>query len=195
MEAVGQMDHPNVVRAADAGQKNGVFYLIMEYLDGARTCPASSPRAGRLEPADACELTRQAAVGLEYIHQTLVHRDIKPSNLILTTSGLVKILDLGLARLHEAGSGGECTPTGSALGTYDYMAPEQASGSSRVDGRADVYSLGCTLFKLLTGQAPFTGPEHDGAARKLFAHGQHAADGRRRSSGRSPRRCGRCCCG
>ncbi len=135
-----------------------------------RTCPDSWRSRGPLPAADACELARQAAVGLDYIHQTLVHRDVKPSNLILTPSGVVKILDLGLARLHEVGDW-EGTPTGFALGTYDYQAPEQALASSRVDGRADVYSLGCTLFKLLTGRPPFPGPEFDSAARKLQAHG------------------------
>jgi eukaryotic-like serine/threonine-protein kinase len=169
MEAVGQMDHPNIVRASDAGKNNGVFYLVMEYLEGSdlsRLVTAHGP----LSMADACELSRQAAVGLEYIHRTLVHRDIKPSNLILTMSGVLKILDLGLARLHEVGAGAEFTPTGSAVGTYDYLAPEQAVASSHIDGRADIYSLGCTLFKLLTGRPPFPGPDYDSAPQKLYAH-------------------------
>jgi hypothetical protein len=169
MESVGQMDHPNVVRATDAGQKNGIFYLVMEYLTGANLSRLVAQR-GPLGPADACELARQAALGLDYAHRTLVHRDVKPSNLMLTPAGLVKVLDLGLARLHEADVG-ERTPEGFALGTYDYVAPEQAVGSGRIDGRADVYGLGCTLFKLLTGRAPFEGPEYDTPARKLYAHG------------------------
>ena len=168
MEAVGQMDHPNIVRATDAGKNNGVFYLVMEYLDGSDLSRLVTVR-GPLSTADGCELTRQAAVGLDYIHRTLVHRDVKPSNLVLTTSGVLKILDLGLARLHEGGAG-EFTPTGSAVGTYDDSAPEQAVASSHVDGRADIYSLGCTLFKLLTGRPPFPGPDYDSAARKLYAH-------------------------
>ncbi len=171
MQAIGQMDHPNVVRATDGGEKNGLFFLVMEYLEGA-DLSRLVVRRGRLETADACELVRQAAVGLDYVHQTLVHRDVKPSNLILTPAGLVKILDLGLARLHEIDMADrERTPEGCALGTYDYMAPEQASGSGRVDGRTDEYSLGCTLFKLLTGHAPFAGPQYDNVARKLYAHG------------------------
>ncbi len=171
MEAVGQMDHPNVVRATDAGEKNGVFYLVMDYLEG-MDLGRLTARRGRLEVADACELARQAALGLDYIHRTLVHRDVKPSNLVLTPAGLVKILDLGVARLREArAAGGEQTPEGCAVGTYDYMAPEQAATGVPVDGRADVYGLGCTLFKLLTGRAPFSGPEFDSAAKKLFAHG------------------------
>jgi serine/threonine protein kinase len=171
MELVGQMDHPNVVRASDAGEKNGVFHLVMEYLTGSDLAQLVAAR-GRLGAADACELARQAAVGLEYIHQTLVHRDIKPSNLMLTTAGVVKILDLGLARVHLAGAGdGEHTPRGCVMGSYDYMAPEQAAATARVDGRADLYSLGCTLFKLLTGRAPFDSPEYDTATKKFFAHG------------------------
>jgi eukaryotic-like serine/threonine-protein kinase len=172
MEAIGQMDHPNVVRASDAGEKNGVLHLVMEYLIGLDLGRLVADR-GRLEVVDACELTRQAALGLDYIHQTLVHRDIKPSNLMLTSAGLVKILDLGLARLHDAEAGdGERTPEGCVMGSYDYLAPEQATASTQVDGRADQYSLGCTLFKLLTGRAPFSGPEYDTLAKKLFAHCQ-----------------------
>jgi hypothetical protein len=170
MQAVGQMDHPNVVRASDAGEKNGVCYLVMDYLTGADLSRLVTER-GRLGQPEACELCRQAALGLEYIHRTLVHRDIKPSNLLLTTDGLVKILDLGLARLGEVGVGDrERTPEGCVLGTYAYMAPEQATAGTAIDGRADIYSLGCTLFKLLTGRAPFSGPEYDNAAKQLYAH-------------------------
>jgi serine/threonine protein kinase len=169
MQAVGQMDHPNVVRATDAGQKDGLFYLVMEYLEGRDLSQIVDAR-GRLGTADACELVRQAALGLDYIHHTLVHRDIKPSNLLLTPAGQVKVLDLGLARLHEAEvAQDERTPQGRVLGTFDYIAPEQASGGG-VDGRADIYGLGCTLYKLLTGRAPFAGPEYESITRKLYAH-------------------------
>ena len=110
-------------------------------------------------------------MGLNYIHQTLVHRDIKPSNLMLTTTGLVKVLDLGLAR---PGFGqvldGELTPRGCAVGTFAYIAPEQATANVPVDGRADIYSLGCTLYKLLTNQTLFAGAEYDSPARQLHAH-------------------------
>ncbi len=170
MELVGQMDHPNVVRASDAGEKNGVFHLVMEYLTGSDLGRLLAER-GRLTAADACELTRQTAVGLDYIHRTLIHRDIKPSNLMLTSAGQIKILDLGLARFHEAKTGREeQTPHGYVMGTFDYMAPEQAVAGAPVDGRADVYSLGCTLFQLLTGRVPFHAPDHDTPAKKLFAH-------------------------
>ncbi len=170
MGAVGQMDHPNVVRAFDAGERNGVLYLVMEYLAGI-DLERLLARRGPLAPADACALARQAALGLDHLHQAIVHRDVKPSNLMLTPSGVVKILDLGLARLDEPDPGaGEQTPEGQAIGTYDYIAPEQALGARTIDGRADIYSLGCTLFKLLTGRAPFQGTEYASVPRKLFAH-------------------------
>ncbi len=170
MEVIGQMDHPNVVRATDAGEKNGVFYLVMEHLTGLDLGKLVAQQ-GALAVADACELTRQAALGLNYIHQTLVHRDIKPSNLMLTTTGLVKVLDLGLARpgVGQAPEG-ELTPRGCALGTFAYIAPEQATASSQIDGRADIYSLGCTLYKLLTNQTPFSGPEYNNPAQQIHAH-------------------------
>ncbi len=168
MEVIGQMDHPHVVRATDAGEKNGVFYLVMELLEGVDLATLVA-RHRRLEAADACELVRQAALGLHYIHQTLVHRDIKPSNLMMTTHGIVKILDLGLARC-GAPADREQTPDGCPVGTFAYMAPEQASGGKQIDGRADIYSLGCTLFKLITGSAPFSGPPYDSVAQQIFAH-------------------------
>jgi len=107
--------------------------------------------------AEACEIVRQAAVGLDYIHrQGLVHRDIKPSNLMLRADGTVKVLDLGLALLGER-QRDELSGCGRLMGTLDFMAPEQARDSHEVDPRADVYSLGCTLYLLLTGKAPYAG--------------------------------------
>jgi serine/threonine protein kinase len=170
MELIGQMDHPNVVRASDAGERNGVFFLVMEFLQGTDLSTLVA-RKGSLDLPQACELARQAALGLDYIHRTLVHRDIKPSNLLLTNAGVVKILDLGLACSSLGGGGDhENTPDGCAIGTFSYMAPEQADRAQPIDGRADVYSLGCTLFKLLTGKAPFSGPAYDSVAMQLYAH-------------------------
>jgi eukaryotic-like serine/threonine-protein kinase len=120
----------------------------------------------------ACEIVRQAAVGLDALHQAgIVHRNIKPSNLMLTADDTVKILDLGLARLHsESGPGSELTDTGQTMGTADYIAPEQVTNTRHVDIRADIYSLGCTLYKLLTGQAPFSGPGYSNVGAKLVPH-------------------------
>ncbi len=156
MEAIGRAEHPNIVRAYDAGEIDGHLYLAMELLDGVDLSIASR-RLGPLSVADACEIIRQAALGLEHANQQgLVHRDIKPSNLMLCRDGIVKVLDLGLALLRSELSNAEhVTHDGQVLGTLDYLAPEQAEDGHAVDIRADLYSLGCTLFRLLTGRAPF----------------------------------------
>lgn len=154
MLSIGRLNHPNIIRALNAGQERGVHYLVMEYGDGLdfRELVVQS---GRLNPGAACELVRQAAVGLQHIHEhNLVHRDIKPANLLLARDGSVKILDLGLARLDTRQMSRDLTQPGMAMGTVDYMAPEQWVDSSAVDIRADIYSLGCTLYFLLTGQPP-----------------------------------------
>lgn len=153
MEAVGKLDHPNIVRASDAGAVDGTHFLAMELVEGIDLGKLLSDH-GPLREADACEIIRQAAVALDHVHRHgLVHRDIKPSNLMLTRSGRIKLLDLGLARLvPEAADGQIALDTYKLIGTLDYMAPEQAAGPSSVDIRADLYSLGCVLSKLVTGQ-------------------------------------------
>lgn len=154
MLSVGSLNHPNIIRALNAGEERDVHYLVMEYVDGwdFRELVAQH---GRLAPGAACELIWQAAVGLQYIHEhDMVHRDIKPANLMLARDGTVKILDLGLARLETRHRSRELTQPGSPMGTVDYMAPEQWVDSSAVDIRADIYSLGCTLFFLLVGLPP-----------------------------------------
>ena len=157
-----------------------------EFLEGINLSELVRSGGGPLSVPDACEVIRQAAVGLEHAHQHgLVHRDVKPSNLMLTPDGTVKILDLGLARCQLDPSAneemappgelqetvvGEITATGQAVGTADYMAPEQVSNVRAVDIRADVYGLGCTLYTLLTGHAPFSGPEYQSTSAKMAAH-------------------------
>ena len=173
MEAVGKLDHPHIIRATDAGEADGRHFLVLEYVEGmdlGRVVNLCQP----LSIADACELCRQAALGLQYIYEHgLVHRDIKPSNLWLTTAGEVKILDLGLACLQASLDDEEMTGSPARIvGTADYMAPEQTHNPNQVDIRADLYSLGCTLYKLLTGKAPFTGPTYVSAVKKLLAHAQ-----------------------
>ncbi len=170
MEAVGRLDHPHIVRATDAGEQDDKHFLVMEYVEGIDLSDLVR-RHGPLSVADSCELIRQAAVGLEHAFQaSLVHRDIKPSNLMLTTDGSVKILDLGLALLPETGEAGrELTTTGQAMGTLDYMAPEQGGDSHEVDIRADIYALGATLYKLLTGEAVFAGEKYNTPVQKLTA--------------------------
>ncbi len=174
MKAVGRVDHPNIVRAMDAREVDGTRFLVMEYAAG-RDLSVVVRRCGVLRIEDACELTRQVALGLQCAHENgLIHRDIKPSNLILTPAGQVKILDLGLALLSADRPGElgrtEMTLAGAAMGTADYMAPEQVSDSHAVDIRADIYSLGCTLYKLLSGHVPFVGPQYKTPMEKMMGH-------------------------
>jgi eukaryotic-like serine/threonine-protein kinase len=171
MEAVGRLDHPNIVRATDAGEEGGVHYLVMEWVDGTDLANLVW-FCGPLPVADACALIRQAAAALQCAHlQGLVHRDIKPSNLLLSKQGVLKLLDLGLARLvGQLDGSAEVTMHGQMMGTADYTAPEQWVSSHDVDIRADIYSLGCTLYNLLTGRPPFTGAEYDSPLKKMAAH-------------------------
>ncbi|GIX03384.1 MAG: hypothetical protein KatS3mg113_0390 [Planctomycetaceae bacterium] len=176
-EAAARLDHPNIVRAYDIDHQVDrdveIHYLVMEYVDGISLQDLVAQR-GPLPVPEALEYIRQAAVGLAYAHQMgLVHRDIKPGNLLLDKQGVVKILDLGLARFYDpqdpAGQALTVQYDEKVLGTADYLAPEQAIDSHRVDARADLYSLGCTLYFLLTGHPPF--PEGT-LAQRLLAHQQ-----------------------
>jgi hypothetical protein len=173
LAAAGRLDHPHVARALDCGECDGRPFLVMEYIEGtdlARLIGAAGP----LPVADACELARQAAIALHHVHTSgLIHRDVKPSNLMLTPDGRLKVLDLGLARFHgPRGPGEALTEVGQILGTADYLAPEQVSNPRGVDARADLYALGCTLYHLLTGRAPFDGPGCSLPHEKLTAHGR-----------------------
>jgi WD40 repeat protein/serine/threonine protein kinase len=172
VRAAARLTHPNIVTAHDADQAGDCHFLIMEYVPGQSLAQVLAER-GPLPVAEACAAIRQAALGLQYAHeQGMVHRDIKPANLMVT-AGTVKILDFGLARFaSELGvTGGSPTQDGSVVGTPDYMAPEQADDSRKADIRADIYSLGCTLYHLLAGQAPFpTGT----MMQKLRAHQEQA---------------------
>jgi serine/threonine protein kinase len=177
MKAVGRLHHPNIVNAFDAGEFKDSHYLVMELIDGVDLAVLLQAHAPLAVP-DACELVRQAALGLQHAHEHgMVHRDIKPSNLMLTgvrrrgaVTGVVKVLDLGLALLDEWRVGrtpSALTSTGRMMGSIEYMAPEQAIDTHRVDIRADVYSLGATLYALLTGTTPFDTTQHDSAIQRL----------------------------
>ena len=154
--AVGRLNHPGIVTAFDANEYEGVHYLLMEYVPGEDLSHVVR-RLGPLPVADACEAVRQAALALQCAHESgMVHRDIKPSNLMLTPQGVVKLLDLGLARIRSDATSAakELTHTGQVMGTIDYMSPEQGDPTRDIDIRSDIFSLGATIFKLLTGTAP-----------------------------------------
>jgi serine/threonine protein kinase len=162
IQAASALESPHVVRALDAAQVAKTYILVMEYVEG-EPLSKTSKRRGRLPIGEACEYVRQAALGLQHAHERgMVHRDIKPGNLILTWkkdgSPLVKVFDLGLARfVSERVDHSEMTRTGQVMGTPDYMSPEQGWDTRTVDIRGDVYSLGCTAFRLITGRVPFHG--------------------------------------
>jgi serine/threonine protein kinase len=166
-----RLAHPNLVAAYDAGQVEGVPYLVLEFVEG-HDLAWIVQQWGPLPAAEACEVIRQGALALQHMHQQgLVHRDVKPANLMLTPSGKVKLLDLGVARYPRLPFPGEqITLTGQFLGTPDYVAPEQCLDCHAVDGRADIYALGCTLYELLTGQPPFADPAHRSVFLKMKAH-------------------------
>jgi formylglycine-generating enzyme required for sulfatase activity/tRNA A-37 threonylcarbamoyl transferase component Bud32 len=165
IKATARLDHPNIVAVHDAARVGDNHYFAMEFIEGA-DLGRIVKQQGPLPVARACGYIRQAADGLQHaFEQGMVHRDIKPSNLLVTADGsLVKILDMGVARLCDA-EGSDLTATGSVVGTPDYLAPEQATNSRSVDIRADIYSLGCTLYHLLTGHPPF--PEGGGLEKAL----------------------------
>jgi hypothetical protein len=167
VKAAARLGHPNIVTAYDADEAAGRHFLVMEYVAGT-TLDRVVAQRGPLPVGEACDLIRQAALGLQHAHERgLVHRDIKPPNLVLTPAGQVKILDFGLARIREEGAGAVSHPSGTFLGTPDYVAPEQARDPGCADIRSDIYSLGCTLYHLLAGRPPFP----DGTPlQKLLAH-------------------------
>jgi serine/threonine protein kinase len=169
IRAAGQLRHPNIVHALDADEVGGNYLLVMEYVDGTDLGQLVQNQ-GPLPVPLARDCIRQAALALAHAHeQGLVHRDIKPSNLLLSSSGQIKLLDLGLARLPASpdGASSTMTETGTIIGTPDFLAPEQARRSHDVDIRADLYSLGCTFYFLLTGRPPFPGGT---IAEKLVQH-------------------------
>lgn len=165
---LGQFEHPNIVHVTDADSAEGYHYLVMKHIDGVDV-DRLLRLFGPLSAANAIEIARQVASALLYVHErNYVHRDIKPSNLLVTADGRVMLLDWGLVRLLTP-TDEEATETGLLLGTADYMAPEQGLDPHAVTAQADLYSLGCTLFKLLTGRTPFAG-SYAGAIDRIRAH-------------------------
>jgi serine/threonine protein kinase len=168
VHAAARLIHANIVAAFDANEHDGTHYYVMEYVDGI-DLSALSKTHGPLPVAMALDYTLQAARGLAFAHgKGIVHRDIKPSNLLVDKDGVVKILDMGLARIEVSDDDSpRLTTEGQVLGTVDYMAPEQAMDTHSADARADIYSLGCTLYRLLTGESLFAG---ETVMHKLLSH-------------------------
>jgi eukaryotic-like serine/threonine-protein kinase len=159
MKIVGVLDHPNVVRAFDADQHEDCPYIVMEYLEG-EDLEKILRRRGMLPPQEVIDCMIQVALGLAHAHEKgVVHRDVKPTNLFLDHTGVVKILDLGLGafvKVSSDGVGVHDSDEGLVVGTCDYMSPEQLSGHP-VDARSDLFSLGCAMYRLLTGRFAFPG--------------------------------------
>ena len=167
--AAGKLSHNNIVSALDAGEENGQFFLVMELVQGDDLGKISKCE-GELPVEEVINYMSQTAVGLKYAHnEGIVHRDIKPHNLLLSSDGTIKILDLGLVSLQRAEDSMEDSLTGQnqIIGTVDYMSPEQAKDVHSVDARADIYSLGCTMFRLLTSKVPYPGKT---TISRLLAH-------------------------
>lgn len=171
VQAAGQLHHANIVIVRDAGEVDGRPFMVMDYFEGTNLSKLIKD-AGPLPIHVACDYIRQAALGLHNAFEhKVVHRDIKPGNLLLTRDAegndVVRILDFGLGRFSGTESeAGRLTQVGKIIGTVDFIAPEQVENAQKADIRADIYSLGCTLFFLITGRAPFPGSKLE---EKLYA--------------------------
>jgi serine/threonine protein kinase len=162
--AVAAIDHPNVVPLYEAGEYDGTIYIVTRWVEGTELGILIGEE-GPLEPGRAARIAAQIATALETAHEKgLVHRDIKPSNVILTSEGHVYLTDFGLAKRAETAAG--LTRADQMLGTIDYVAPEQIEGSE-ADARGDIYSLGCVLYEMLTGEPPFA--DQRGGMAKMWA--------------------------
>jgi serine/threonine protein kinase len=152
-KAASRLNHPNIVRALDFGQSGGEPYLVMEFVDG-ESLGQKLEREGRMSEAESIRLIAQVAQGLHRAHkQKLIHRDVKPDNILLTRDGQAKLADLGLVKEMHADL--NLTRTGRGLGTPHFMAPEQFRDAKKADERCDIYSLGATLYHMVTGELPF----------------------------------------
>ncbi len=149
-----KLNHPHILPLLDSGEADGLLYYIMPFVEG-ETLHDRIAREGQLPLDDALQITRSVAAALSYAHsQDVIHRDIKPDNVLLS-AGVAVVADFGIARAVSAAGGGGLTQTGISVGTPAYMSPEQATGGHRIDGRTDIYALGCLLYEMLSGDAPY----------------------------------------
>lgn len=171
--SAARLDHPNIARAHYVGEDRGVQYIVFEYIDGTNVRDLVYGN-GPFQPAEALNVAMQISSALAHAwEREVVHRDIKPSNIIIAHDGLVKLVDMGLARLEYVDqTEHDETATGVTLGTFDYISPEQARNPKDADIRSDIYSLGCTLFFMLTGRPPF---QEGTVLQKLLAHQSNPA--------------------
>ncbi len=155
--AAFELDHPNIVRGLDIGEADGYHFLVMEYVDG-KDVYSMLQEKGRFSESEALNVLRQMGDALEHIHgEHLVHRDIKPENIILKADGTAKLADMGLAVDKEIHAKRRITKAGVAMGTPFYLSPEQVQGEEEIDIRSDLYSLGATIYEMVTGKPPFEG--------------------------------------
>ncbi len=170
IETAARLSHPHILPLYDSGQADGFLYYVMPYVEG-ESLRDRLRREGRLQIEEALRLTGEVADGLDYAHrQGLIHRDIKPENILLADAHAL-IADFGIARAVSAAGGERLTETGMAIGTVEYMSPEQASADPRLDARSDIYSLGCVLYEMLGGSPPFTGATPDAVVARKLAEG------------------------
>jgi serine/threonine-protein kinase len=155
--SAAQLNHGNVVHINDVGECQGVFYFVMEYVDGQNLKQVLKAQK-TLDVHRALQIIMEVCQALRHAHRRgIIHRDIKPENIMLTQEGVVKVADLGLAKRTATDNSVNLTHAGSILGTPYYMAPEQAKDFSKVDRRSDIYSLGVTFYRMVTGKVPFEG--------------------------------------
>jgi serine/threonine-protein kinase len=166
-QSAARLDHPNIARVYYVGEDQGWNYIVFEFIEGVNIRDLVESK-GPLSLDEAFSYTLQIAEALEHAcSRDVVHRDIKPSNVLIMPDGRAKLVDMGLARLHQVEAGdNDLTASGVTLGTFDYISPEQARDPRGADVRSDLYSLGCTLFYMLTGRPPFAGT----AIKKLLSH-------------------------
>src|SRR5512138_42441 len=156
IKTTARLQHPHILPLLDSGDAGGLYY-VMPYVSG-DTLRSRLDREGQLPVDEAVRIAREVADALAHAHAAgVVHRDIKPENILLQ-DGHARVADFGIALAIEQAGGTRLTQTGLSLGTPQYMAPEQAMGERTIDARADIYSLGCVLYEMLTGEPPFTGP-------------------------------------
>ncbi|MFH1718811.1 MAG: serine/threonine-protein kinase [Planctomycetota bacterium] len=164
-QAAGKLNHPNIVQAIDVGEAGGYHYFVMEYVEG-KTIADDLADGKVLSETDALDIIIQVANALAHAHAcNLIHRDVKPKNIMISTNGTVKLADMGLARATTDIEAAQ-SEAGKAYGTPYYIAPEQIRGKIDIDGRADIYGLGATLYHMLTGRVPFMADDSAEVMRK-----------------------------